>query len=232
MNTTLTYTTLSLLLAAGACPAQCLVIDNFTTGKYKVQLSAPDATTTNYSDPNYIQTGSMLGGSRETAFEVAGNPFGQIGELSVANHPALVIGTGTREFFRLDLVYGQSLTAPLKYFPAGCDRFRVTFDSSSQQGINFNVVVWQHGGPGYSLGINVFPTPTGQPFCVDFPFDKFVTNAGVIPSDFPDKGIDSVDLVLQSGAAVGANAFAMTRVETASPATAAAKRCAFIATNQ
>jgi hypothetical protein len=232
MNKTFTDTALTLVLAAGVCPAQCLVIDNFTTGKYKVQLSAPNATTTNYSDPNNIQTGNMLGGSRETAFEVSGNPFGQVGELSVANHPALVIGTGVRQFFRLDLDYGQSLTAPLNYFPSGCDRFRVSFNSSSQQGLNFNIVVWQHGGPGYSLGINVFPTPAGQPFCVDFPFSRFVTNAGAIPPDFPDKGVDSIDLVLQSGAAVGANAFAMTKVETVSAATAVAHRCAFVANNQ
>jgi hypothetical protein len=232
MKNALTQVALTLLLAAGVCSAQCLVIDDFTTGKYKVQLRAPNATTTNYSDPNYIQTGNMLGGSRETAFEVAGNPFGQTGELSVANNGALVIGSGTREFFRLDLLYGQSLTAPLGYFPTGCDRFRVNFDSSSQQGLNFNIVVWQRGGPIYSAGINVFPTSAGQPFCVDFPFDNFVTNAGPIPQTFANKGIDAIDVVLQSGAAVGANAFAITKVKTVNAATAAATPCAFVAKNQ
>ena len=232
MKNALTQVVFTLLLATGICSAQCLVIDNFTMGKYKVQLSAPNATTTNYSDPNYIQTGNMLGGSRETAFEIAGNPFGQIGQLDVANHGALVIGSGTREFFRLDLVYGQSLTAPLGYFPTGCDRFRVNFDSSSQQGVNFNIVVWQRGGPGYSAGINLFPTAAGQTFCVDFPFDNFVTNAGPIPQAFANKGIDMIDVVLQSGAAVGANAFAITKVKTVSTATATATPCAFVAKNQ
>jgi len=230
---TITQTTLCLLLATAAGRAQCLVIDDFTTGKYKVQLSTPNATTTNYSDPNYIQAGAMLGGTRETALMVSGNPFGQMGELSVDNtNKVLVIGSGIREFFRLDLVYGQSLTAPLRYHPTGCDRFRVSFDSSSQQALNFNIVAYQSGGPGYSLGINVFPTATGQSFCVDFPFDKFVTNAGNIPQAFASKGIDMVDLVLQSGAAVGANAFAMTKVETVSAATAASALCAFRANNQ
>jgi hypothetical protein len=50
---------------------------------------------------------------------------------------------------------------PLKYHPSGCDRFRVSFDSSSQQALNFNIVVWEDGGPNYSLGINVFPTSAG-----------------------------------------------------------------------
>jgi len=229
---TFTQTALYLLLATLAVRAQCLVIDDFSTGKYKVQLSTPNTTTTNYSDPNYIQAGTMLGGTRETAFMVSGNPFSQTGELNVANTGALVIGTGTREFFRLVLVYGQSLTAPLMYYPTDCDRFRVTFDSSSQQGLNFNIVIWQSGGPGYSAGINLFPTTAGQPFCVDFPFDRFVTNAGLIPQAFASRGIDSVDVVLQSGAAVGANAFAITRFETVSTATAAANPCAFVANNE
>src|SRR5262249_54116526 len=127
---------------------------------------------------------------------VSGNPFSQTGELTVAGGtPGLVIGSGVRQFLRLDLVYGQGLTAPLAYHPVDCDRFRVTFDSSSQQAINFNVVAFQSGGPGYSLGINLFPTTAGQPFCVDFPFDKFVTNAGPVPQAFAARGIDSLDLV-------------------------------------
>jgi hypothetical protein len=207
------------------------MIDDFTTGKYDVRLRTPNATTTNYSDPNYVQTGTMLGGSRETAFMIAGNPFSQTGELSVANgNGMLVIGSGVKEFFRLDLVYG--VRTPLKYHPSGCDRFRVSFDSSSQQALNFNIVVWQDGGPNYSLGINVFPTSAGQPFCVDFPFDRFVTNSGPIPESFASRGIDTVDLVLQSGAAVGANSFAMHKVETMSSASAAAKPCGFVANNQ
>lgn len=230
---TFTRTTLYLLLATVAVRAQCLVIDDFSTGKYKVQLSTPNTTMTNYSDPDYVQAGTMLGGTRETAFMVSGNPFGHSGELTVDNtNNALVISSSVREFFRLDLVYGQSLTAPLGYHPTGCDRFRVSFDSSSQQGLNFNIVLYQSGGPGYSAGINVFPRPADVPFCVDFPFDQFVTNAGNIPQAFADKGIDSLDLVLQSGAAVGANAFAMTQVETVSASTAAAKPCAFVANNQ
>ena len=216
-----------------ACSAQCLVIDDFSTGKYKVQVNPINATATNYSDPNLFQAGAMLGGQRETAFEVAGGPFGQTAELSVANSGhALAITAGTKEFFRIDLVYGQSLTAPLKYHPTDCDRFRVSFDSSSQQGINFNIVTYQSGGPGYSEGINLFPTTAGGPFCVDFPFEGFVTNAGPIPQSFATRGIDSLDFVLQAGAAAGANAFAITKIETVDAATAAASPCAFVAANK
>ena len=48
------------------------------------------------------------------------------------------------------------------------------------------------------------------PFTVDFPFNCFVPNAGPLP-DFSD--IDLIDLILQSGSAVGANDFAITKVE-------------------
>jgi hypothetical protein len=216
---------------AGAPRSVCS--DDFTTGKYDVQLAPINATATNYSDPDMFQNGTMLGGVRETAFEISGGAFGQRTELSVANAGhALAVTSGTREFFRVDLVYGQSLTAPLKYHPTGCDRFRVTFDSSSQQGLNFNAVVYQGGGPVYSEGINVFPTAASQQFCVDFPFDKFVTNAGPIPQSFASKGIDMVDLVLQSGAAVGANAFAITKIETVDSVTATEHACAFLAANK
>jgi hypothetical protein len=229
---TLVQAMYSLMLAGAACSGQCLVIDDFTAGSYKVRISTPNARTTNYDDSHRVQVGKMLGGRRETAFMIAGNPFAQTGELAVESTlGTLIIGSGTREFFRLDLVYGQGIVMPLKYYPVGCDRFRVTFDSSSQQGINFNIVLYQDGGIGYSEGINLFPTTAGAPFCVDFPFDGFVTNSGPIPQAFASKGIDSIDLVLQSGAAVGANSFAMTKVETVSSSTAAAKPCAFIAAN-
>lgn len=229
----LLLTTFLAAVTIGACSAQCLVIDDFTTGQYKVQFHPINTTATNYSDPNRYQPGSMLGGLRYTAFEVTGGPFGQAAELRVANSGhALAITTGTKEFFRIDLVYGQSLTAPLRYHPTDCDRFRVSFDSSSQQSINFNVVVYQSGGPGYSEGINLFPTTAALPFCVDFPFSGFVTNAGKIPQSFASKGIDSIDLVLQSGASVGANAFAMTKIETVDAQTAAERPCSFVAANR
>jgi hypothetical protein len=38
-------------LTIGACSAQCLVIDDFTTGKYKVQFHPINTTATNYSGP-------------------------------------------------------------------------------------------------------------------------------------------------------------------------------------
>ena len=83
------------------------------------------------------------------------------------------------------------------------------------------------------MGMNLFPH-CGRPtvLCVDFPFDNFVTNTSPIPQAFTNKGIDAIDVVLQSGAAVGANAFAITKVKTVSTATATATPCAFVAKNQ
>jgi hypothetical protein len=76
---------LVLLTTIGGCSAQCILFDDFTTGKYDVQLSPINTTATNYSDANMFQNGTMLGGVRETAFEISGGSFGQKTELSVAN---------------------------------------------------------------------------------------------------------------------------------------------------
>jgi hypothetical protein len=215
----------------GRAAAQCRAIDDFSVGGYGSTLSTPNARTTNGSDKFRFQTGTtILGARRDVEFAIAGNPFGLTGELSIAGiGGGLVIGSGTRQFFRLDVLYGDALNAPLDYHPTGCDRFRVTFDSSSQQALNLTIEVYQPGGPNYSDGINLFPTAAGQPFCVDFPFDQFVTNAGPILQSFASQGVSMLDLIAQSGAAVGANSFAITRFETVG---ASAAPCPFVARNR
>lgn len=233
MNVRIAALAVLLLVPTAAWP-QCQVIDDFTTGKYRVRLDTPNATTTNYADPKRAQTGTMLGGVRVTAFLVAGNPFGQPGELNVAKSgPQLVISEGTRQFFRLDMQYGQDTNfnnVPLGYSPTGCDRFRVTFDSNSRV-LNFNTLVFSPGTTYYQLGINMDASPSPAPFCVDFPFDNFIKGGTSTKGlqNFAGDGIDFLDFIFQSGSAIGANDFAVTKIETVSPATAIASPCTFVA---
>src|SRR5215467_11806704 len=92
-----------------------LVLDDFSTGAYKKQLASG-------SDIN-VQSGSMIGGHRETAFLVCPpgpcgltNQFGQTGSIQIRPATklapsALIYSAGFEVFPRVDVVYGSA--APL-----------------------------------------------------------------------------------------------------------------------
>jgi len=216
-----------LLLAAGMAWPQCKVIDDFTTGIAQLDLRVSGTGT----DTN-TQTGSMIGGLRRMNFLTAGNPFLQLGEAKVEKGGPLTVSNGVREFFRLEVFWGIDSSGhivPLGYVPSGCDRVRVTFDSNSAV-VNFNVQVDTPVAL-FQDGINLPQGPATLPFCVDFPFSEFVTNTPGAKPNFAAQGITYMDMVLQSGSAIGANNFAITKIETLDPVTAAAAPCAFVATN-
>jgi len=50
-----------------------------------------------------------------------------------------------------------------------------------------------------------------------------------VAQDFANKGINAVDFIFQTGSAIGANEFAITKVETVDPTTAALNPCAIVA---
>jgi hypothetical protein len=221
----------ALTATSGVSQINCLTIDDFTTGADSLPLKTPG------TSAQVTQTGTMLGSVRGTAFEIVpnGNPFLQPAEVDIDQGSGipLVMTTGLKTFWRLEMEYGVDLkfaAYPLNYFPTGCDRFRVTFDSASQT-VNFNVVVFY--GPDYGHhaqdGINLDPSPYTYPFCVDFLFSNFAPG---IPNDTPDfagKGILSIDFVFQSGSAIGGNEFAITKIETLDPSAAAMNPCAIVA---
>ena len=215
-----------MVLAPVALWAQCQVIDDFTSGPVRLGLRIPNTSVAK------TQTGSMLGGVRGTAFLIGGNQFLQPAEIDIDNGGPLVMTTGLREFFRLDMVYGVNASfvfTPLGYHPTGCDRFRVTFDSASRV-LNFNILAFQ--GPGitpFQDGINLDPGPFLSPFCVDFLFSNFITGAPNTPEDFAGQGLNALDFIFQSGSAIGANEFAITKIETVDPITAGANPCAIVA---
>jgi hypothetical protein len=221
--------TVLLLLAAGMAWPQCRVIDDFTTGKTQMDLRVSGSG----ADTN-TQTGSMIGGLRHINFFTYANPFLQLGEAKVENGGPLTVSNGVREFFRLEVFWGidaSNKIVPLGYTPSGCDRLRVTFDSNSAL-VNFNVQVDTPVAL-FQDGINLATGPaTALPFCVDFPFSHFVSNTAGAKPNFAIQGITYMDMVLQSGPVIGANNFAITKVETLDSVTAAAAPCAFVANNQ
>jgi hypothetical protein len=218
-------------LGARAWASNCVVIDDFTSGHVRLPLRTPN------TSMNDAQAGAMLGGARGTAFLIGANPFMQPAEIDIDKPKntgvPLVMTSGLRTGFRLDMEYGVDtnfMTKPLNYFPSGCDRFRVTFDSASQV-LNFNIVVWYNPDFGHHAqdGINLDPAPYTSPFCVDFLFSNFAPG---VPNDTPDfgsKGILLMDFIFQTGSAIGGNEFAITRIETMDPVTAANSPCAIVA---
>jgi len=174
----------------------------------------------------------MIGGLRYVHFLTYVNPFLQLGEAKVEKGGPLTVSTGVREFFRIEVSWGIDASGhivPLGYMPSGCDRFRVTFDSNS--GIaNFNVQV-DTPVTLFEEGINWPPgSASGLPFCVDFPFSHFVSNTPGAKPDFAAQGITWMNMVLLRGP-VGANNFAITKIETLDSGTAAAAPCAYVANN-
>jgi hypothetical protein len=218
--------TLLFLLAAGmAWPQVCTVIDDFTTGTTQMDLRV----TGSGSDTN-TQTGSMIGGLRHVNLFTYQNPFLQLGEAKVDKGGPLTVSNGVREFFRLEVYWGidaKNNIVPLGYKPSGCDRIRVTFDSNSGV-VNFNVQVDTPVAL-FQDGINLPASATVLPFCVDFPFSNFVSNTPGAKPSFAAEGITFMDMILQSGPVIGANNFAITRVETVDPVTAATTPCAYVA---
>lgn len=190
-------------------PAQ-LVLDDFSTGAYKKQLASG-------SDVN-VQVGNMVGGHRETALLVCppgpcglANQFGQTGSIQIRPATkfapsALVYSAGFRVSPRVDVVYG--LAAPLNLALAPTyDRIRVNFYASDLI-VNFNIVAFT-GGLYSQTGCNL--NPSIGPVSIDFPLADFTPGSGTPGADFTN--VSSIDFILQSGSAVGANDWAVTSFE-------------------
>jgi hypothetical protein len=164
------------------------------------------------------QTGSMLGGDRVTNFNIPiaptnpnNNPYGLPGTLDILPNqsPLLVVSTGYKLFHGLQVFYG--LNRPLDANFTCHDRFRVHF-AASDLGLNINMQVsaTNMNNVVAQCGKNVPGQTTGVGFDVEFPFDCFVVNAGPRP-DFHH--ITQVRLLVQSGSAIAANDYAISKIE-------------------
>ncbi|MGO8986762.1 MAG: hypothetical protein ACLPHI_05225 [Terriglobales bacterium] len=184
-----------------------LLLDDFSTGKYEKSLKSGTDTNT--------QSGTMIGGNRETEFFVC--PPGPCGSYNLFAQPAsfqvrpktkttssaLIQSAGYKVSPRLDVFYGSS--APLNLDLSSLyDRFRLTFDGSDL-GVNFNILVWT-GGLYSQTGCNIDASITS--FTIDFPFANFTPGQGTPGADFSD--LTLMDFIFQSDSGIGGNSWAVT----------------------
>jgi hypothetical protein len=222
---------------AAFAAGNCLVIDDFTTGPTRLSVTA---TNTWVID---TQPGSMLGGWRTAGLMMSSNRYRLPALLTINYAKSPLVGMFPLEGnSRAEVIYGQAWpgavpggpVAPLAYYPIGCDRFRVHFNSAAASyDINFVVSAWyQDDYPYYAQGgvsVQRFARPSS--FCVDVPFAALVNTGryGTADLALPSRGIRALDFIFQSGSAGGAEQFAVSKIETLDAATAALRACEIVA---
>jgi len=195
---------LAVVLALPLAASAQLILDNFSSGAYKKQLSSGNDTNT--------QVGVMIGGKRLTVFSVcqskpcgSQNLFSQSASFQIRGKTkiapsALIFSSGYYTSPRLDVEYGSGV--PLQLDLSNYDRLRVNFHGNDLV-VNFNILVFS--GTNYSqTGCNL--TASTSPVSIDFPFAYFTSGA-----DFSN--ISAFDFIFQSGSAVGAEDWAVTSFE-------------------
>jgi len=157
----------------------------------------------------------LIGDSRLISLRVAKPEvpaFAKAATLNIGDGH-LVVQSGIQAHPRIEVFYGRSSNAetPLHHNLSGHEKFRLHF-LASDSGLNINMQVRAENNPGIDAqsGVNIDGHPDGVPFVVDFAFDTFVPNAGPLP-DFAD--INEIRLIIQSGSVIGANDYALTRIE-------------------
>jgi len=220
------------------------LVDDFTSGQFGLATKLENTYVPSNVGPSGVVPATkagdplrLAGGVRSMLLRTTGNPFHQPAEVDVVNNPtgggALVLTSGAREFIRLEYYYGFNLTGaqfvPLGLYPtADCDRIRFTFDSNAR-GLNFNVEFLAprngvHNAMRFISGVNIDQGPSTNPFCVDFPFSRFsgvlVSDGSPVSPDFSSSGIDFIMMIMQSGSNIGADNFAVKKIEFVNGATA------------
>lgn len=198
--------------AEAECPIS-MVIDDFSSGKYKATLKGVSDT------GDVIQIGSMLGGNRMTFFQVGFNAFNQHANLTIdPKSSIMLVGSGVRTnqrleiFYGLDIQKGQVVPNSLHQDMSCFSTFRIHFDANSL-GLNLNMQVVANNNPvPAQCGVNIDGDVAhyGMPFTVDLPFDCFTPNVGPAP-DFHK--INLIDLIIQTGSTIGANDYGITLIE-------------------
>ena len=180
-----------------------LVLDDFSTGPYSVRQSSGQDTNT--------QTGTMVGGERETVFFVcppgpcgASNPFDQEAGFQIrpGSPSALIYSAGYKTGPRVDVQYGTN--TPLQLNLGSYDRFRVNFDGTDLF-VNFNILVFTPSG-WLQSGCNLAASTNSV--SIDFPFADFLG-----PGTLDFTNINAIDFIFQTSSAIGANDFAVTSFE-------------------
>lgn len=201
---------LFLAAVAASAFAQDLTIDDFSTGNYQSGGYKSGITHTS------IQTGSMIGGSRDTNMSVCdttkkgdcalSNPYSQASSYGFlpakGGQPASMVQTGG--YFagpRIDLYYG--LQTPLNADFTPYQKIRVSFTGLSQP-LNFNIQP-HTGGPYAQGGCNI-PAYEGA-FSVELPLNLFIQTQGFSFAD-----VTYMDVIFQDGSTIGGVSFGITSI--------------------
>lgn len=188
-----------------------LVIDNFTTGSYKVELS-------NGSDIKYKtgSTNTIVGGVRQTYFSVSQpttGGFNRSSVLDIREGGPMIIESGLKAYFGIYLCYGYDIqgntnSLNLKLKQRGFNRFRINLDSSDLE-MGYAIQVWDKNNNRATLFGEQTMKDRYSPSYVDFPFADFESG---YPNPIDWDAIDFVIVLFQSGSAIGANDFAVTSI--------------------
>jgi hypothetical protein len=138
-------------------------------------------------------------------------------DITPGGSSVMVVATGIGVSHRLEAHYGFGLRrgrvvpTPLNRDLSCFNKFRVHF-AYNDVPVNFTMQVTAGNNPGnratLASQVDASKVP-GIPVVVDFPFSKF-TQTGP-PPDLTD--IDMIDIILQTGSAIGANDYAVTLIE-------------------
>jgi hypothetical protein len=201
------------LSVAGAQAAftQDFTIDNFTTGHYQ---SLGYRTGLVHES---IQTGSMMGGSRDTNMSICdptkqgncvkANPYNQASSYGFlrgrGGQAAAMVQTGG--YFaspRIDMGYGYH--APMDVDFSGYQKIRIDFNGLSQP-LNFNIQLFT--GTAYAQGGCNIPAYPGA-FSAELPLNLFVQTQG-----FDFHHVNAMNVIFQNGSAIGSVSFGATSIE-------------------
>jgi hypothetical protein len=200
-----------LAAVAATAIAQNLTIDDFTTGNYQSPGYKSGAT------HRTVQTGSMLGGSRDTNMFVCDttkkgdcilrNPYNQASSYGFVpangGQPAAMVQTGG--YFtgpRIDMGYG--FHNPMDVDFGAYQKIRINFNGLSQV-LNFNILLYT--GTSYAQGgCNL--APYAGKFSAELPLNLFVQNPG-----FDLHNVNLMDMIFQNGSTIGNVGFGITSIE-------------------
>jgi hypothetical protein len=170
----------------------------------------------------------MIGDLRYVHFLTYVNLLLHLGEAKVEKNGPLTVSTGVPEVFRIKGIDASGHIVALKHALRVRPLSRhVRFEQREREFQRAS----GHVSNLFEDGINLPPrSASGLPFCVDFPFSHFISNTPGAKPDFAAQGITWMNMVLLRGP-VGANNFAITKIETLDSGAAAASPCAYVASN-
>jgi hypothetical protein len=191
--------------------AQDVTIDNFKTGHYQ----SPGYKTGLVH--NSVQTGSMMGGSRDTNMSVCdtakqgncarANPYNQASSYGFfparGGQAAAMVQTGG--YFaapRIDMGYGYE--TPMDVDFSSYQKIRIDFNGLSQP-LNFNIQLFT--GTAYAQGGCNIPAYAGA-FSAELPLSLFVQTQG-----FDFHHVNEINVIFQSGSVIGDVGFGVTSLE-------------------